>query len=65
MNYTTEQRDKLTRFAQLIANSGDDIENDVISATDEDDLMALLAHIDIMRRNLEQLKDSVRSVLES
>lgn len=61
---TLPNRDKNIATATTIANGGDAIENDMIEAETEDDLQALLSHLEILERNVHQLRDNVRATLE-
>jgi hypothetical protein len=64
MNALQANRTACVTIASKIANDGDEIENDMVSATDEDDLMAILSHLEILERNARRMRDMLRATLE-
>ena len=60
-----KNRDEILKLSHALANQGDSIEVDAIDAGDEDDLLALLSHIEIAERQLASLRAAVRQSLEA
>ncbi len=64
MTYSIKNRDTANTVASALANGADIIELDVINATDEGDLMAVLSHIEIVVWSANKLRDVLRASLE-
>lgn len=47
-----------------VAEQADAIEVDIIHAVDEDDIMAVLSHVEILERRTANLKAALRAILE-
>jgi hypothetical protein len=50
--------------SKAIANPADAIECDMIEAETEDDLQAILSHLEILERNTRTMRDMLRATLE-
>lgn len=57
-------RTELVNLAAKLANQSDSIETDIIAATDEDDLQAILSHLEILERQAAAIRSLVREALE-
>ncbi len=65
MSTMKANRMKCVDFASTaIANQADAIEMDMIEAETEDDLQAILSHLDILARDVATMRDMLRATLE-
>lgn len=64
MTGTLTNREANVKLAYSIAQNADSFEVDVIDASDEDDVLALLSHLDILERNVRKMRDNLRATLE-